>query len=541
MSDDLERLLRSCPGAPAHGRGFDARLWSAIEGVDRELDHDDVRAHEPAEAPTREGRERARSRSWLAVAAAAAAIIAILVLASATRHAVHELRQPPPASAAEVIRNVRHSLSTFRTLSATVVSADGSVEGPSKMEPGWTSADWFARARVTTPAVPISDPKRIVATADGRLRVETPVTGTIWSTGLRPDGSVEVTKDTPELKFSRDVPAKSVDTSDDRIGVASWYSPGYAYEGTEGRGGAVEQALLTVGVPLGPPDLEGFASSWMSTEGLSVSALSVLARGTVSATTYDRRPALVVAADVTPGPVVASEDGETLMFYGEFDRIAITVDEATWFPVRYTTTLHGEVVRDTRLTHVKLGVPVKDKAFSAAFPPGASVEKDDEGFRRVTLREATHAFDYKPLAPSLPPRGFRFFRAAIAAKSRFFVMTGAGDVEHEFWRTSRDITAVRYQSGFLTFTVTTRSAQGMHDPLLADPFARDPAQVAASAAVQTATLRAGALRGVQAKIAMPALGVPHLWAFHGGLMITIAGDLSERQLLKIAESLEPLR
>ena len=53
--------------------------------------------------------------------------------------------------------------------------------------------------------------------------------------------------------------------------------------------------MLDTGIPLGPPDLDGFASSWMSTEGLSISAFSVLAQGTVTATTYDGRPALVVA------------------------------------------------------------------------------------------------------------------------------------------------------------------------------------------------------------------------------------------------------
>ncbi len=55
------------------------------------------------------------------------------------------------------------------------------------------------------------------------------------------------------------------------------------------------------------------------------------------------------------------------------------------------------------------------------------------------------------------------------------------------------------------------------------------------------TIERGALRGATAKLAMPALGLPHLWAFHGGLMVTIAGDLTEDQLLKVAESLRALK
>jgi hypothetical protein len=40
--------------------------------------------------------------------------------------------------------------------------------------------------------------------------------------------------------------------------------------------------------------------------------------------------------------------------------------------------------------------------------------------------------------------------------------------------------------------------------------------------------------------AVPSLGVPHLWAFHDGLLVTVSGDLTRSQLLRIAESLEPL-
>jgi hypothetical protein len=536
VTRDLDHILQGLPGAPAHGPGFDERLWTAVSEVDAEL----VPASLNAADDVVRDRRRAPRAWWMVPAVAALVVVAILV-ADSTRQAVHELREPPSASAAEVVAKMQHSLAKFKTLSATLETADGSVEGPPVLEPGWTSADWFARARVTTPAAPISDPRRIIATADGRLRVVIPVTGTTWRTAVRPDGTVEVTKDTPDLKFTREVPAESIQTMDDLVGVAGWYTPGYTYSGPGGSGGGTEQAMLDTGIALGPPDLDGFASSWMSTEGLSISAFSVLAQGTVTATTYDGRPALVVAAAVTPGPVIAGEDGESAMFYGEFDRIEVTVDKATWFPVRYTTRLHSDIVHDSRLTGVRLDRRVADSAFEPAFPKGVEVEAEDGGFRRVSLTQAQETFGYQALAPGRLPRGFRFFAAAVAPVSRFFVMTGVGDAGHEFWRASRDVTAIRYQSGFLAFTVTMRREQGMHDPLLADPFARDPSQVASSSDVRSVTIDRGALRGVTAKLAMPALGLPHLWAFHDGLMVTIAGDLTEGQLLKVAESLRPLK
>jgi hypothetical protein len=80
----------------------------------------------------------------------------------------------------------------------------------------------------------------------------------------------------------------------------------------------------------------------------------------------------------------------------------------------------------------------------------------------------------------------------------------------------------------------------MHDPLLADPFERWPAIGLAAGEAKTVTLHDGALAGERAKVSMPVSGVPHLWVFHDGLMVTIGGDLTEGQLLAVAESLAPL-
>jgi hypothetical protein len=439
-----------------------------------------------------------------------------------------------------VIANARHSLSSFRTLSATVVTLNSNVVGPDRFKPGWTSADWFARARVEGLPAPVSDPKRILASADGRLRTVWPVTGAVFGATTRPDGTVEVTRTLPkDLALTRDVPAFGISTFDDRTGEMSFYSPGFTIDG--GRGGmSVEQAMLLKGRPLGAPDLEGYSPSWLSTEGLTLSMLPNLGKGTVRQVTYEGRPALVVSAHVTPGPAVPQgSDGMTL--YSDFDQIELTVDVATWFPMRYTTLLHGDTVKDVHLTDVQLDVPVADSEFEPAFPDGARVEVEDEGFRRVTPAEAVSAFSYTPLAVDDPPAGFAFSTAATADKAQFFIMTGPGDAKHEFWRTTRDVTQVQYRAGFLSFTVTTRPGVGMHDPVLADPFARDPGAVAARGAVHKATIEHGALTGVTVKYAMPAVGVPHLWAFHDGLLITVSGDLTEEQLLGVAESLAPLQ
>ena len=219
----------------------------------------------------------------------------------------------------------------------------------------------------------------------------------------------------------------------------------------------------------------------------------------------------------------------------------MTVDKATWFPVRYTISLHGKINHDTRLTDVRLDVPVENAQFDPAFPKGVAAGPIDEGFRRVELDEAAHAFGYRPLVPSTLPDGFSYSLAAVAPKAVFDIFVGhTPTVDNRRHIPTYDVTAIKYRRGFLSFTVTTRRAKGMHNPLLADPFEPGQWTSLAPEEVKTVTLHAGALAGERAKLALPVSGVPHLWAFHDGLMVTIGGDLTARQLLAVAESLAPL-
>ena len=70
----------------------------------------------------------------------------------------------------------------------------------------------------------------------------------------------------------------------------------------------------------------------------------------------------------------------------------------------YTASLHGKIDHDTRLTDVRLDVPVENAQFEPAFPKGVR-GAIDEGFRRVDLDEAVHAFGYRPWRPLRCPMG----------------------------------------------------------------------------------------------------------------------------------------
>jgi hypothetical protein len=515
----LGDVLREVVHVPALPADFGEQLQARLGEIDEQA--------RSARVTRASGGHR---RRWALLAVAAVAALAV-ALAVAGKHSVREYARPQPASATEVVARVRDSLARFSTVSATVSTYSADVEGPSLKAygSGWTtSAEYFAKAYVKGRPTLESPPSHFIATSEGEARLTSPV----------PD---DMPRAEGKLTLEPDWPAVRVETKDAPSGTSSLYIPAYALKGRAySYSGVGEAAVEFVNAPFGPPDAQ-LETSFYATVMDQANALSLLAHGTVKETTYDGRPALVVAADVTPGPVVVRKNRDGYKVARDYDRFEMTVDKTTWLPVRYTMSLHGKVNLDVRLTDIQLGVPVDSAEFDPAFPKHVVVTPLDEGFRRVGLNEASHAFGYRPLAPTSLPDRFSYSLAAVAPKAVFELWVGYAPLPSNRRRIATyDVTALEYRAGFLSFTVTTRREEGMHNPLLADPFEPGSARSLASGDVETVTLRHGAWAGATAKLAMPVNGVPHLWAFRDGLMVTIGGDLTARQLLAVAESLQPL-
>ena len=241
---------------------------------------------------------------------------------------------------------------------------------------------------------------------------------------------------------------------------------------------------------------------------------------------------------MTPGPVVVSKKKGGYMVARDYDRFEMTVDKATWFPVRSTMSLHGKVNLDVRLTDIQLGVPVDSAQFEPAFPKDVVVTPLDEGFRRVGIDEAAHAFNYRPLAPTSLPGRFSYSLSAVAPKAVFELWVGnLPPVSNRRRVATHDVTAIEYRGGLLSFTVTSRreGARTIH----CWPTRSSRAGLGSeSGGVRTVTLHHGALAGVRASC--DAVVACRVWAFHDGFMVKIGGDLTAQQLLAVAESLEPL-
>ena len=280
---------------------------------------------------------------------------------------------------------------------------------------------------------------------------------------------------------------------------------------------------MAAGCPLGMPDRSEQDSDDIDSRLFALwfegNVMSAMAHGTVTETTYEGRPALTVTTAANP-----SVDSP-------FDAVEVTVDRAAWFPVQVRFLRHGKVREEEHLTNLRLNEPVGEELFEPSYPAGAKVVRRTASpfWRRVSFAEAAHIFAASPLSPRVLPPAFRPFAAAVTERARLrFIPPPARRAYERYWSWSRDVTSLGYRAGFLTFLVTTRR-QETDDPL-ADPFATLPELAARGNEIETVTLQSGALAGVKAQLAMPALNTPHLWAYKDGRLVTISGDLTRDQL-----------
>jgi hypothetical protein len=151
--------------------------------------------------------------------------------------------------------------------------------------------------------------------------------------------------------------------------------------------------------------------------------------------------------------------------------------------------------------------------------------RSDDGFRRVQLHEAESVVGYAPLVPAWVPEGYELADVAVAAEGGP-TGTEAGNPP------SRNVVSLSFRRGFDQFLVTTRLADAggeWDDPLATgEGFVDEP---------ERATIGGGALAGETAELVLVPRGIPHLWALADRLVVTLGGDLSRAELLRVTESL----
>jgi len=480
---------------------LDAGFWQTL--TDRLAAEPDVAA--PSER---------RRRPWrrLAAIAAAAAIVAVLVLWFGLP-GVDEVKVPgsdqgpvvvgpEPATAAEVVAELERALMTVHNVQGTLIERSlviepdaakgGNLDGVD-VPPG-TYHEWLYET---------------VIRADGSFRRE--LTVERWTVGEDGHGGGD---------FPRGSFGTGTEAYDSGQGVWRLYSPEYSFEGEWG----AEQAMETRGVAAGPPDW------YIGVEfghGAVARAARHLATGTVEGVVYDGRPAWVVSTPI-PSEEGRGNTGLNATCDRPIDRIAVTVDEETGYPVRIREYAHGVVHYEVRLEGVKIDEPIPADTFTLDRSEGWP-ESEDLGYRKCTLGELGEKIGRDPRLPFWLPDGYEVGRVTYAAD------TGN---QNEPSLHGEDAAVVRYERGFGSITVTVRRAAKPRYSAVNDPFAGvgnywpDDAPPP-----DLRPIEKGSYAGSTARVVTSQVVVPHLWLVDGDTMVTVAGDLTERELLRIVESM----
>ena len=147
-------------------------------------------------------------------------------------------------------------------------------------------------------------------------------------------------------------------------------------------------------------------ADWVLFRGMGAVVRAMLAAEapSVSEATFDRRPAWVMSAEVQPNRL-STVSG---------DHIEITVDQQTGFPVEVSESKEGRLLQELRLEGVQIDPALTGDEFVLAFPEGVEVERNDQGFRRVSLEQVAEVVGYQPLVPAVVPEGYKLAEIAVA-------------------------------------------------------------------------------------------------------------------------------
>lgn len=204
------------------------------------------------------------------------------------------------------------------------------------------------------------------------------------------------------------------------------------------------------------------------------------------------------------------------------NRIVVTVDKRTAFPVRIVESLRGRFVSEIRVDRLRLNARLPAEAFRPEVPPGSRADVTDVGFRRATLAEAGRVVGYTPLAPGWLPAGYERAETAVARET-YPTAFGRNPA-------SRGVVSTAYRRGLERVIVTTRLVGATSNRW------RDPLAVNENVRRRPESIEFAGFRG---QLVVTAGDVPHVWGVSDRLIVTVSGDLTGDELQRVARSLRP--
>jgi hypothetical protein len=274
------------------------------------------------------------------------------------------------------------------------------------------------------------------------------------------------------------------------------------------------------GIAPGPPDSYPPESILQTDYAALVRAFLAAEDPRVAVTEHAGRPAWRLDVPVQVNRIVPEYSG---------DEFSIWVDQETGIPVRIVERKNGRARNELRIEKLAVDAPGA-QVRPVRFPPGVEVTRRNGGFRRTSLDGVQPIVGYAPLVPGRLPEGFELAEVAVGPGQVGFTGVEAGNPP------STDVVSLSFRRGFDQILVTTRRRNVPGYPQeWADPLATGEGFVDRP---RTVELGRGALSGVEANVLVVPRNIPHLWALADDLVVTVAGDLSREELIRVAESLE---
>jgi hypothetical protein len=206
------------------------------------------------------------------------------------------------------------------------------------------------------------------------------------------------------------------------------------------------------------------------------------------------------------------------------DMLEVVVDRASGLPLRARETYKGRLVSDLQLSRLRADAAPPFAAPRLGSGPAGLTTND--GFRRVPADAVQAAAGYAPLVPGWVPDGFARAETVVAPDAQPTGMEGMNP-------RSRDVVSAVWRRGLDRLVVTTRRV-GSSPRSWEDPLSPPEGYLAKP---QRVRLGSGALAGVPADVLVDPRATPHVWARTPQLVVTVSGDLTRAELLRVAESL----
>jgi len=312
-------------------------------------------------------------------------------------------------------------------------------------------------------------------------------------------------------------------------------------------------AILCSEVARDLPDPGPFLSPWMGVSQVLDRSVAAYARAVIAEldpdvpvrpVTYEGRTAWSITV---PEPLRGS---------GAAGSVHIVVDAESGYPLVVEHWTADGDVSGTRIENVRVGGDVPRSVFAPRTDAGQDLLPMSGRFRRMSLRQAARLgrrlradsrSAVSPHAPRSGSTGFTPYLTSWVPKGyRLNGVTGA--VNGGYMGACRPGTGgalgsltvvLTYRRGFDRFCIVSRWRHE-NPPGSDDPFDEDSAAVTESTQVPVTY---GSLRGEMARVVLGLPDWPHLYVSTGRddrVSVSVAGDLTRDELLRMADSLEPI-